>query len=232
MPRLEIRTGRHAGKTYDLTKNVILGRGDTADIQLPDGKASREHARVFKQAGKWAVADLNSRNGIKVNGLKATRKDLFDGDQFEVGETLVGFLGDAASSPPQAKTGFDQVEELDVDELDLDDEGEPAAAYVAPVAEKPRQSAKDKAFAAARAKASEPKKQRSSGGGGGGGATGIDVSKKVLQFSKVDANKSSFLSIDLAQYSTFTQFLIWCAIVAVFGTLIWFLFKMLAESSV
>ncbi len=182
MPRLEVRSGRHAGKGYDLSKPVILGRGETVDVPVPDTKASREHCRVFAQAGVWVVADLNSRNGILVNGVKTTRKNLKNGDRIEIGETAIEFVEDGAA--PAA--GRAAAADVDVDaevEVEIEDESasgpapaapaRPAASQppraqpplrettakapggAKPAAKKPAQSAKDAAFAEARAAAAQ-----------------------------------------------------------------------------
>jgi pSer/pThr/pTyr-binding forkhead associated (FHA) protein len=54
---------------------VILGRDTAADVELPDAEVSRQHARVERDAttGAYHVVDLGSRNGLLVDGLKATR---------------------------------------------------------------------------------------------------------------------------------------------------------------
>src|SRR5258705_6773833 len=91
MPRLKVTTGKQVGKSLDLTKPTIIGRGETAQIQISDNHASREHCKVFEQGGAWVVADLNSRNGIKVNDVQTTRKNLSNGDRIVIGETTIVF---------------------------------------------------------------------------------------------------------------------------------------------
>ena len=145
MPRLHVESGRHAGRSYELDGPAILGRSDKVPVPVPDTKASREHCRVFKQGDDWVVADLNSRNGIQVNGVKTTRKTLRDGDTITIGETVIAFRlterpGSAApGSPaetsdsltvPQAagrRAGGARpqtvapIGDIDVDEIDVDD---------------------------------------------------------------------------------------------------------------
>ncbi len=231
MARLEVETGRHAGKSYELTKAVILGRGDNVAVQLPDGKASREHCRVFQQAGKWFVADLNSRNGICVNGAKTTRKELRNGDRIEVGETIVEFVTAETVAPFNEPGEIDvDIDEIDVDEIDIDvdDDPEPSAA---PATDKRKgTSKKDSAFAKARADAAAARDRKSgsgSGGGGGGGGGGIHVRSDVLQFNKVDMNTASAFSLDLSQYSALTQMAIGGTAVGIFCGAVWGIFKLL-----
>jgi len=228
MARLELRTGRHEGRSYDLTKAVILGRGETAGIQLPDGKASREHCRVFPQAGAWVVADLNSRNGILVNQTKTTRKNLRNGDRIEVGETIVEFV-DAETVAPFTEPGEIDVE---IDEIDLDAEPapRPAAAAARSTGAKPKGgSKKDAAFAKARADAASAKSRAAASKGRGGAPSGggIHVKDDVLQFNKIDANKASPFSLDLSQYSAVVQMAIMGGAIAVFCLVVWGIFKAL-----
>lgn len=240
MPRLEIRTGKDAGKSHELTQAVILGRGDNVGVRIHDIKASREHCRVFQQGGKWVVVDLNSRNGITVNGAKTTRKDLFSGDQIAIGETVIAFLDEAAAGKPAAPRRAPEPGEIVVDEIDVDEgPAAPRAAAARPQAARPAakpgkgSSAKDAAFAAARAAAAKKAAKSSGGrgGGGGGGETGIQVSDRVLQFSKVDANKASAFSMDLSQYPVVVQILIVLAGLATVAVVIWLVFKALGVTA-
>ena len=249
MPRLEMRTGKLAGKTFELSKAVILGRGDNVGIRVHDIKASREHCRVFVQAGKWVVVDLNSRNGITVNGAKTTRKELVSGDEIAIGETVLAYVDETAAAKPKAapkQAGTPLPGEIVVDEIDLGG-GDDAPARPAPAqrqAQRPAQqqarsapsgkprSAKDAAFAAARADAGRGgKKQSRSGGGGSDNDVGLNVSDKVLQFSKVDANKTSALSMDLSQYPVLVQIALVGGGLLAIGGGIWLLFKALGVTA-
>ena len=72
-------TGSHG--TYQLAFNrLLVGRADTADIQIQQSHISRSHARLWRDgAGIW-VQDLNSSNGTSVNGTHInTVTNLSDG---------------------------------------------------------------------------------------------------------------------------------------------------------
>jgi len=48
----------------------VVGRDDNADCVLEeDPKVSRRHCQIEKGSGGWAVRDLGSTNGIRVNGI-------------------------------------------------------------------------------------------------------------------------------------------------------------------
>jgi signal transduction histidine kinase len=50
-------------------KGSILGRGDNCDVILDGNGVSRQHARIYQDPfGRWIIEDLNSRNGVYVEG--------------------------------------------------------------------------------------------------------------------------------------------------------------------
>src|SRR5215207_6845820 len=51
---------------------VTLGRHEACDVRLPADadKVSRQHARLSFNAGTWRIADLRSRWGTYLNGVK------------------------------------------------------------------------------------------------------------------------------------------------------------------
>jgi S1-C subfamily serine protease len=46
-----------------VTDGMVLGRGEDADIALSDPRASRRHAQIAWESGRWVVRDLGSSNG-------------------------------------------------------------------------------------------------------------------------------------------------------------------------
>src|SRR5687768_10292934 len=70
---------------------VTLGRGEIADLHLPDNAVSRKHAKIEAAGSKARIVDHGSQNGPVVNGqpLKEPRT-LVSGDVIELGSnTLV-----------------------------------------------------------------------------------------------------------------------------------------------
>ena len=67
---------------------TVIGRDPGCDIVLPEEAVSLKHARIQRsEGGFFEVVDLDSTNGIVVNGEILTRMILQDGDSFVVGET-------------------------------------------------------------------------------------------------------------------------------------------------
>jgi DNA-binding NtrC family response regulator len=74
-------------------KEVKLGRGREADLQLPDPSVSRLHAKVFRVGRQYFLADLRSRNGTHADGKRITQLALEDGVMFRVGPFRIHFHG-------------------------------------------------------------------------------------------------------------------------------------------
>jgi len=80
---------------------LILGRGPTANVRLPDDYCSREHGRFLERGGDLYVEDMGARNGVFVNGerILADQK-LSDGDEVKMGRTVITVR--RAAGPPSA----------------------------------------------------------------------------------------------------------------------------------
>lgn len=71
---------------------AVIGRADDVDCPVRDPNVSRRHAELRQHSsGQWEIVDLNSTNGIKVNGRRTTASPLNDGDQITVGTTTFRF---------------------------------------------------------------------------------------------------------------------------------------------
>src|SRR6202035_5619648 len=89
-PRLVVERapGHEPGMIYDLGGDVVLGRGDTAEIRLSDPFASSRHARVYEQGRILVVEDLGSTNGTYLNEeLLDGPRPLHPGDRVRIGDS-------------------------------------------------------------------------------------------------------------------------------------------------
>lgn len=77
---------------YLRKKDVLIGRGDDADIQISLDTVSSRHARIHLTSQGWALSDLNSHNGTKLNGRYITEPQLiFDMDMITFGDRVFIF---------------------------------------------------------------------------------------------------------------------------------------------
>jgi pSer/pThr/pTyr-binding forkhead associated (FHA) protein len=93
-PRLVVERapGHDPGMIYDLDGDIVLGRGDRAEIRLEDPFASARHARVYEQGAIVVIEDLGSTNGTYLNEeLLQTPRPLHPGDRVRIGDSEFAF---------------------------------------------------------------------------------------------------------------------------------------------
>jgi hypothetical protein len=93
-PRLVVERapGHDPGMIYDLDGDLVLGRGDRAEIRLEDPFASSRHARVYEQGNIVVIEDLGSTNGTYLNEeLLETPRPLHPGDRVRIGDSEFAF---------------------------------------------------------------------------------------------------------------------------------------------
>jgi pSer/pThr/pTyr-binding forkhead associated (FHA) protein len=93
-PRLVVERapGHDPGMIYDLDGDLVLGRGDHAEIRLEDPFASSRHARIYEQGNIVVIEDLGSTNGSYLNEeLLQTPRPLHPGDRVRIGDSEFTF---------------------------------------------------------------------------------------------------------------------------------------------
>jgi hypothetical protein len=70
---------------------ATIGRSADCTVHLTDTSVSRRHAELRPSGSSWAVADLGSTNGTRVNGAAASDRPLRDGDTITVGDVQLRF---------------------------------------------------------------------------------------------------------------------------------------------
>jgi len=87
------------GKCYQLARRTLAaGRHPAREIQLLDPKVSRKHFLVKMAGGHHVIIETQPKNPLWVNGVQVGEKQLEDGDQIEVGDTLlIYYVSDRAN---------------------------------------------------------------------------------------------------------------------------------------
>jgi Nif-specific regulatory protein len=98
MPRLVVHEPGGVISSLSVTGELRIGRDAELEIVLGDTKVSRHHATIARDGAGWIVRDAESRHGTFVNGERVTRHALCDGDQLQIGSTVLRFeqVDDAA----------------------------------------------------------------------------------------------------------------------------------------
>lgn len=91
---LQVVQGEQLGATIVVENDqMVIGRGEDADLSVPDTAMSREHACFWRQGDSLVVTDLNSLNGTFVEGDRISRpRKLRQGDRVTVGRVTLRFL--------------------------------------------------------------------------------------------------------------------------------------------
>jgi hypothetical protein len=83
------------GRNYPLQMgSTVIGRGDQANLRLPDVGISRRHARLDFDGAQVVLTDLGSTNGTMVNGQRVSAVALNPGDMIQLGTTTLTFRVD------------------------------------------------------------------------------------------------------------------------------------------
>lgn len=97
-PSLVFLTGELIAVPIPLEREeVMLGRALEADVRINDTGVSRQHAKIVAERNEkekiteYIINDLDSRNGIFVNGRRVRREVLDNGDKITIGETTLRF---------------------------------------------------------------------------------------------------------------------------------------------
>lgn len=106
---IRVLNGPLAGRTFPLRSGQnIVGRGQECQIVFPIAGVSKQHTQIQIIENKAMIADLNSRNGTFVNGVRVKAQRLRSGDKVQFNEIIcevleideAALLNGAALRPP------------------------------------------------------------------------------------------------------------------------------------
>ncbi|HEY0711328.1 MAG TPA: FHA domain-containing protein, partial [Polyangia bacterium] len=90
--RLVVTATSLAGAEFSLDRpSLVIGRTPENDIVLNHKSISRHHAKIIRDGEKYIVVDLESANGVRVNGAEFERVELQSGDTLELGHVRMKF---------------------------------------------------------------------------------------------------------------------------------------------
>ncbi len=87
MPQIKwSNNDRYFGTVMLEDGTVSLGRAEDNDLHLADTTVSAHHARIFTYQNASYIEDLDSTNGVYVNGKKSLKHTLHNGDIVNLGK--------------------------------------------------------------------------------------------------------------------------------------------------
>ena len=115
MSRRLIISGGSRPRELILVDTLIVGRDPACDItETNDPLLSRRHAAFTADTRDAIVRDLDSRNGILVNGAKTKQSRLSHGDVVQIGHLQVKYLDEVGpfTDVPSADAAVTRIGEI------------------------------------------------------------------------------------------------------------------------
>jgi pSer/pThr/pTyr-binding forkhead associated (FHA) protein len=90
MPKLSLMFDNKVVKEVPVGgRAVTIGRAPDNDLYVDNLAVSNYHAKIYFEAGRMVVEDLDSLNGTFVNDLRIERATLHDGDKVHIGKHVI-----------------------------------------------------------------------------------------------------------------------------------------------
>ncbi|MBN1233879.1 MAG: FHA domain-containing protein [Candidatus Coatesbacteria bacterium] len=96
-----------------------IGRVSDNNIVLLSAIVSRYHAQIVKVQGKYYIEDLESVNGVFLNGIRVAKVALKYGDQIKIGNTVFTFMETEIADGFSTTTDGDEATNQEIKEFDL-----------------------------------------------------------------------------------------------------------------
>ncbi len=91
--RLVVLSTGLAGREFELDKPaMVIGRTEDNDVCINHRSISRHHAKVVRENGRHAIVDLQSSNGVRVNGEEYGKVELRRADVIDLGHVRLRFV--------------------------------------------------------------------------------------------------------------------------------------------
>lgn len=108
-PKLLAISGPLRKYEFPLSGELTIGRGTGNGICLEDAAVSPNHCTIVLRDGSYLLRDLESHSGTYVNGIPVKQRELKEGDEVGVGESIFVFQaeesGHSASNPVEISEG-------------------------------------------------------------------------------------------------------------------------------
>jgi chromosome segregation ATPase len=87
--------------SHALGRRTRIGRAPGCELHIDSSSVSRHHALILAGTREAIIEDLNSTNGVILNGRKVTRQVLNDGDIVTIGDIQFRYVAKPANAPPK-----------------------------------------------------------------------------------------------------------------------------------
>ncbi|MCB0271839.1 MAG: FHA domain-containing protein [Bdellovibrionales bacterium] len=105
-PVIHVISGAALSRSFALQEGEqIIGRDNTAQIQIPSKEISRQHAKIMVSGSSISITDLQSSNGTIVNGKRVNASSLKHKDRIILGDVILEFRDESKFSPQKLDAG-------------------------------------------------------------------------------------------------------------------------------
>ncbi len=150
--RLVVLSAKFAGREFELVHpEMIIGRTSGNDIVIDHRSISRNHAKVTRspESGHYIIADLQSTNGVRINGQDYSKVELRGGDIVDLGHVRMRFVEPGEQFEFDPSKHLFEFDEAGADEPDEEDsQGDEDGVAEDPEAEASEEVAYEPAHAA------------------------------------------------------------------------------------
>jgi chromosome segregation ATPase len=87
--------------SHALGRRTRIGRAPGCELHIDSSSVSRHHALILAGTREAIIEDLNSTNGVILNGRKVTRQVLNDGDILTIGDIQFRYVAKPVIAPPK-----------------------------------------------------------------------------------------------------------------------------------
>jgi len=94
VPHLDLIRGAPPQPPKPLHDQFTIGRSSDSNLILNDPAVSRRHAVIRHAQGAWFIQDQNSRGGTWINGQRTPAARLENGDNIQIGGSILVFRKD------------------------------------------------------------------------------------------------------------------------------------------
>jgi len=115
IPKL-ILTAGGTSQVISLGQEITIGRGYSNLVRLDGDEISRVHAIIYHHGNQYVIRDLDSKNGVFLNGNKVSMGELRPGDRIQIGQYCLlydppaGMLNVAAGAGGAGPAHFEELQ--------------------------------------------------------------------------------------------------------------------------
>ena len=91
--------GKQSTIEYSGSELLTIGRSEDCTITVQTSRASRQHAQIVGEGGRFTLIDAGSANGTKIRGEKVSKHALRVGDEIVIGGAKIQFGSPVATEP-------------------------------------------------------------------------------------------------------------------------------------